>query len=317
MRTSSGGSMLTPDVMSAALGRVAAGAMGHGDVLSARSYEYEQVAVELRKLRIVVESAISADEADAAAYWKNLPHARTQGLVLIAGMHGVSRDVSGLGSRVLRRLAKVEKICSRRLEVHADVPRRLEADSDTWSRNKAEVDDKILRCQRLGGMTGWAGEARANYDAAVDVQRAALRELSGIMRSTSLGCLNGAALNRAVFFAVGKAVGRSRRLIRTERGMNAEYRRCVTAFDVLGDLRARIHDAIRGGVIAGSEEELSIEMERTVSMPNLLRPGFWPTGTSAVGTEPAPTDQGVTDNHRPAVPRVIRGPRNSLPNIIL
>lgn len=310
--------MIPGETMGGALERVMAG-LSKMEKAAVLAFEYSTLAADLTDLRSAVEQAITDDQKSANSFWTDLSRVLSHGLNFVAEKRRFDDQAHALVAKVNAALTNVESVCRHKLEPKAEAPKNLENDAKLWLAESVEVDAKRRSCERLQVVEGWTGEASERYGSAVLVQVSALTELSGVLTSTAQSCQTGANLNRAIFAAADKAIKRSTGIIRRTRvgGGSAHYVRCAQTLPELDQLLTQIHSAINGEVTAGSERELSHEMIRTLSMPNVLTPGRWPTGTGAHGVPPAATDRGVTNDGSDADINVDRGPGYCAPGVNL
>ena len=116
------------------------------------------------------------------------------------------------------------------------------------------------------------------------------------MQSTAAGARAGALLNRAIFYVVGKDVRLATGRINGAQGGGGGqyYTRTAKARNECNALLFELARAVSGEVAGGSSKNLSSELSNTISMPNLLKVGAWPTGTQGAGQSAADTSGGVT-----------------------
>lgn len=260
----------------------------------AKEYEYADVRADLLRLLAEVQRAQSLDVVDAANHWRRLELVVGPSPLLTA-----QRALFNTMGASLRQLSDqlaetVNQRCEADFGKHADVPARLMAEGRQWQRDQGELRTALGVVSALRKTPGWEGEAEQGYVATVQVQAVALKELCGIMESASQGCQTGATLNRAIFYVVAKSIRKATSTINGAGGGGPFHRRTQTTLWELNALLGKFASARNGSVAAGSANNLASQMVRTVSMPNLLQPGSWPSGMSAAGVLPARTDQGVT-----------------------
>lgn len=263
---------------------------------AAATYTYAQVEADLAELGDAVNVALAKDDAEAQAFWTKLSAVMPLTVLQIAAKALFQAQSAQAKAAVMADLSVLRVTCASLIGIHANVPDQLDEDVKTWTLNRTAVKKRIPRCKDLKSVSGWGGKDKINYDLAVDVQVEALQELEGIMASTAQGCQAGALLNRAVFFVVGKAARQATRTIGNAPGSTGVsfYRRTGAAQNALGVLGAEIQAAQSGDVAAGSANVLSSEIRKTITLPNLLQVGSWPSGTDKAGTTSADTEQGVT-----------------------
>lgn len=276
--------------------------MSAAEVQAASQYEYSGVQKTLGQLQAAVTAAKADDDAESRNFWANLITLVPPGKNRSAAaqfLNGLAGDAKAEADAAL---ADVMLICHSRIGIHAGVPARLLGDQATWLAIEKTVRSKVAECEGQKKVEGWDDAAKEQYDLAVTVQVNALVELQGVMASTAQSCYVGALLNRAVFFVVAKAIRNATGAIGSAGGfsLNPHYRRTRRATQALRTLRDEILAASGGEVAAGSANELSGELRNTLSMPNLLEVGGWPSGTDKSGLVPANTGQGVTSDGRDA-----------------
>lgn len=266
--------------------------------VAAGSAEYaDAVEPKLDRLDAAVKSAIAQDYAQAASFWTELGRVMKHPFTFLSERKRFYDEADARANEARDALTEVKLLCATKVGIHAEVPAKLRSDARQWLSRRGRVDDMAQRAVRLRDVSGWTGSAHDGYVAAATVQINALQELSGVMESTAQGCEAGAMLNRAIFFVVGKATDRAANRVESapSGGGDAGYfLRTVTARNECNALKAEIQQAINGTVAAGSANNLASQISNTIAMPNLLTPGSWPTGTSAVNTPPANTSDGVT-----------------------
>ncbi|MCC2593660.1 hypothetical protein LKO27_09615 [Tessaracoccus sp. OS52] len=270
-------------------------AFGAAEKVAASSYEYPQVQQELSELRAAVMSAIQQDDNEAESFWTDLSRLATHTVNFFSERNRFNREANAVKSQALQALGRVESVCAARVGVHAGVPAQLDSDAEGWQQRARKVRQMRNDARRLRDVAGWEGLAHDQYTAAATVQINALSELEGIMISTGNGCTAGASLNRAIFYVVGKSIRQAAARIRSTPGSGGGqyYRRTSTARNECSSLLGEIMRAAGGEVAAGSIQSLSGELAKTVSLPNLLRVGSWPTGTTGADTTPANTADAV------------------------
>lgn len=295
------------------------GGMTKAEQARVPEFVYSTLGAHLVDLRSVVEAKIAEDKQEADTFWTNLAR-----LVKHLGKYKQERDrfeeqAGKLVADVEDTLANIEKLCESQLKIHERVPEQLRNDAKKWKDHASQVRAKIFTARELQAkLPSWSGDVRNDYDATIGVQVAALSELEGVMKSTGTGCETGAILNQAIFFAVDKAVIKCASAIRPLSGGDGVYYvRCAGAYPELAALLTRIQAAIDGEVTAGTEEALSVELRNTVTMPHVLEPGRWPTGTGAAGIAPAATDSGVTNDGSDADLDVQGNPQFCIPGVDL
>ncbi len=180
-------------------------------------------------------------------------------------------------------------------DVRGLVPQQLDADSQGWGENGLALAEKMERCRALQEVPDWVGISQQAYAKAVQGQMSALEELAGVYESAARGCAAGATLNRAVFFAVSKAMIAATNRINTPHSGGGGYFfvRTAAARSELEQLLGKIKNAVGGDVAAGSVTILSGELRKAKSMPELLASGRWPSGTDYADVAPAKTGEAV------------------------
>lgn len=271
------------------------------EVEAAAQYDYSKVRQELERLDAAVVKAKGDDDAEASTFWAGLLEVVPPGPIRHKAGEALSNDATAAKAEADAARAEVHLTCAR-IGIHAGVPEQLMKDRATWLKNEKTTAKKIDECENQKNVDGWNDDGKVQYDLAVDVQVKALEELKGIMASAAQSCRAGALLNRAVFFVVAKAVRKATGVIGNAGGfsMTPHYRRTRAATQALRTLEEEIGVAVGGEVAAGSANALSGELRNTLTMPNLLEVGAWPTGTDKAGLDPAPTQQGVTSDGRDA-----------------
>lgn len=263
-------------------------------------YTFEMMREKVGFLRLALQRAISADKAEAAAFWTDVKRVGKYG-VLFAGREEKRFNAEGavLVARANDAMMRIEAKCDGKLRDNAPIPQRLLDDARQWERRAARVREMIGQCQGQRDILDWTGEAKNRYVETVMVQESALQELRGVMESTAKSCKAGAVLNQAIFMAVGNAAYEARERVEESlsAGWSSYFLRTANAIPVLEALEEQVDRAVSGEVADGSAINLSGEAESTVSaLPNLLVEGQWPTGTAAAGVSPADTAGGVTSD---------------------
>lgn len=276
------------------------------DAAAVDGFEYAKVEHQLKMLHAAVRAAIAADEADAHSYWTDIKSKVLDFLPFVSANEKFKSEADQLTERAKAELLLVEALCDSAIGAHKDVPRTLDGDQRAWRKNGRQVQAKIESIQNLPPMIKWRGDAKREYQATVSTQINAMKELEGIMVSTAQSCLAGAQLNRAIFLVVDRAIRMARGAIEDAPGSGflMFYRRTSTAIQVLEDLKQEVEEAARGSVADGSSNALRREHRNTINMPNLLRVGMWPTGTTGAYTKPADTAKGVRGDGKDADLRV-------------
>ncbi|TRY18074.1 hypothetical protein FOJ82_08430 [Tessaracoccus rhinocerotis] len=270
-------------------------ALGQAEQAAAGNYEYSQAREEISSLRAAVNAAIQQDEAEASSFWTELSRLGRHTFNYFSERQRFNQQAAQAKASALAALAQVENFCNSNVAPHANVPARLTSDAAEWTMRSRQVRAMYNRAKRLTNVEGWSGEAREQYSAAAAVQANALSELEGVMVSTAAGAGAGATLNRAIFYVVGKAVRVATSRIKSAPGSNGDqyYLRTATATNECRSLLFELAGAVSGKVAAGSANALSSELAKTITLPNLLEVGSWPTGTSAAGRAPANTGDTV------------------------
>lgn len=273
-------------------------ALSAAEVAAAGKCEYAQVEADLTRLEAAVKSAKDADDAEAASFWSKLLGTVLHVFDLEAERTRFEKQSLAMKNDATVALERIKATCKRHIGIHAPVPAQLIRDQESWIKNGMQVRSGLMKCRELRDVARWTDSANTPYKAAVDVQIIALTELEGVMASTAQSCAAGATLNRAIFFVVSKAIRHAAGIIETAPGSAGltYYRRTGRAIEVLGSLTFEIEGARGGEVAGGSANALSREIRHTVTMPNLLRVGTWPSGTNGADTAPAMTEKGVTSD---------------------
>lgn len=264
---------------------------------AAADYEFSEVRGEVSKLRRAVRDAIQRDENEASGFWFEMGRLGRHTLNYFAEKRRFEAQARMLKNQAFQALAAVERVIDSRVAPHATVPARLNSDAAEWDTRAQRVNAMQNTANRLRSVPGWSGDASGQYAMAATVQANALTELEGVMRSTATGARAGALLNRAIFYVVGKEVRLAAGRIDGAQGGGGGryYARTAQARNECYALVGALAQAITGDVAGGSSRNLSRELARTISLPNLLEVGSWPVGTSGAGTSAADTD-GVTPN---------------------
>lgn len=270
-----------------------ASGLSEEDVAIVSAVGYDDVARELPRLDAAVKAAIAADEAEALKH--SLGPDPVPGGQSLPGFSQFLSEGQERVTAVKDLLGQVMDRCAADLAVHALVPQQLDEDSQSWGYNGLAVAEKIERCQALQEVPDWVGISQQAYAQAVKGQMSALKELAGVYESAARGCAAGATLNRAVFFAVSKAIIAATNRINTPHRGGGEYFfvRTAGARSELEDVLSKITNAVGGDVAAGSVTVLSGELRRAKSMPELLASGRWPSGTDYGDVAPADTGDAV------------------------
>lgn len=265
---------------------------------AAASFDYSQTKDALDALGAAVDAAKQADDAEASSFWSDISRAVKHNVNFFSERERFYRDAARIKSGASTALASVEALCAGKIAPHAPVPAQLMNDARTWNRRASQVRSLQAEAEQLARIPGWAGDASANYSSAASVQVAALTELDGVMQSTAQGCVAGAQLNRALFFVAAKAIKQATARIKSSPGRSGDtyYVRTATAWSECEALVSQLRPVTTGAAAAGSITSLASECARTVTMPNLLSNGSWPTGTGAAGVPPADTRDGVTND---------------------
>lgn len=263
---------------------------------AASSYEYREARAEVRDLRAAVEAAIRQDDSEASGFWVELSRLGRHTVNFFSERQRFNEQAARTKAAAMTALELVEQFFENNVAKHAGVPAALEADAERWNANANKVRGLQNSAVRLLGVEGWDGDARVEYSTAVKVQVNALSELRGVMRSAGTGADMGAALNRAIFYVMGKKVRLTTNRIRSAPGSSGDqyYLRTAKAANECDALLIELLGALLGDVAEGSANTLRSELTRTVSLPNLLQEGAWPTGTGAANTSPADTGDGVS-----------------------
>lgn len=272
------------------------GAIESAEQAAAANYEFSEARAEVVKLRRAVENAIQRDENDASGFWFEMGRLGRHTLNYFAEKNRFEAEARMLKIQAFQALERVENLVEERVAKHASVPAHLNSDADGWDDRAERVKNMQQTAQRLQNVEGWSGDARSQYTTAAAVQSNALLELEGVMQSTAAGARAGALLNRAIFYVVGKDVRLAAGRINGAQGSGSGqyYTRTAKARNECGVLLFELAHAISGEVAGGSSKNLSSELSNTISMPNLLQVGAWPTGTQGAGQTAADTSEGVT-----------------------
>lgn len=271
------------------------GAIKSGEQAAAANYEFSEVRSEVVKLRTAVTNAMQRDESEASGFWMEMGRLGRHTLNYFAEKNRFEAEAAALKNQALQALQQVENFIDSHVAKHAPVPGRLEADALAWHRRAKGVSGMQQVAARLQNVEGWTGDARTQYTTAASVQANALLELEGVMKSAGVGASAGAMLNRAIFYVVGKDVRLAAGRIDGAAGSGGGqyYTRTAKARNECYALLGQLARAITGDVAGGSSQNLSRELTNTISLPNLLEVGSWPTGTSGAGRTAADTN-GVT-----------------------
>ncbi|GAB3810988.1 hypothetical protein GCM10028820_01460 [Tessaracoccus terricola] len=271
------------------------GAIKSGEQAAAANYEFSEVRSEVVKLRTAVTNAMQRDESEASGFWMEMGRLGRHTLNYFAEKNRFEAEARQLKNQAFQALQQVENFIDTNVAKHAPVPGRLVADAEGWDARAARVGEMQKVAQRLQNVEGWSGDARTQYTTAASVQSNALLELEGVMKSTGAGARAGALLNRAIFYVVGKDVRLAAGRINGAQGSGGGqyYTRTAKARNECYALLGELIQAITGDVAGGSSANLSNELRNTISLPNLLEVGSWPTGTSGAGQTAADTN-GVT-----------------------
>lgn len=284
-------------------------------VEEAQGYDFGKVTAPLDRLRAALEKAIEADKAEATSFWTEFSESVQKGLLYIPAYLQFRDEANALIAKAWAALMAVEGLVWRDLGQYATVPDQLDADARQWTLNSFRAREVEKACANQADVPGWAGDAKNEYVLAAIVQKNAMFELAGVMKSSAQGCSAGALLNRAIFLVVSEAITGAVMKIEGAQGRGTNrskdrFGRTATALSELEYLAEKIGKAVRGDVAEGSARNLAAELDNTVQMPNLLAPGTWPTGTQGAGVEPVDTASGVTSDGSDANTRVVPGRRN-------
>lgn len=262
--------------------------------------DYSEVESRLSELRAAVEQAMQRDDNEASGFWFELGRIAKHGFNYAAERARFYAQADALKSSTTAELVKVEHLCRSILGIHASAPAELLAAQQEWKGRANEVRAMQARARALqNGLSGWQGPSRENYETAAGVQVAALEELQGVMLSTGESCAAGALLNEALFFHFKEALSGAIRRIRSAPGAAGDqyYLRTATAKAECLALVSQLPKYRNGGPAAGSVSTLAKQCVTTITMPNLLQAGQWPTGTQGAGVDPADTSGGVPPDH--------------------
>lgn len=265
-----------------------------------QGYDYSQLEQRVSELRSAVQQAMQRDDNEASGFWFELGRLARHGFNYGAEKSRFYAQANQLKASAMAELVKVESGCATIIGVHAGVPAELMAAREDWNKRAREVSAMRARARSLqSGLAGWQGPSRTNYEIAAGVQVAALEELEGVMMSTGESCAAGALVNKALFFHFGQAVSQAASRIRSAPGASGDqyYLRTATAKAECLALVSQLPKYRNGGPAAGSVSTLAKQCVSTITMPNLLQAGQWPTGTQGAGVNPADTAGGVPPDH--------------------
>ncbi len=272
------------------------------------TYDYAEMHGHVEALGGALDAAIVQDRSEAQSFFTDLRRLAKHGTDYGAEAERFDRQANRLVALANVAMTSIMSKCNGKLLGNAPVPGRLEADAEKWKLRAYDAQLGEAECAKLIGLPGWTGKAQRRYDLAIGVQKEALHELMGVLKSTAQSCLAGATLNRAIFCAVGNGAVQARGRIADRQKYGASndmyYVRTANAIPILEAFDGLVDRAISGEVATGSADVLSGEHQSTVSMPNLLSEGQWPTGTSAAGIRAAATESGVISDGEDAKTRL-------------
>ncbi len=255
-----------------------------GQVKSGPAKDYgPDIASAVQSVEVACHSAVSADSREAAAVFAASALLGPAGAVASAALVAFESRAGGLTRSLIAAAEGLTHFVTHEISEHHQVPLVLSDDDIHWKELSARAQKVRLEARQLEKVKGWVGPDADEYAAAVRVQLAALGELSTVMNEVGNSCKEAGTANEIAFFQLIRLLKAAENTIRRDSrsGGSLLYTRTARGISVLQELMPQVAPTT---LAAYAEGTLKGDVAgQAFGSLDILRPDFWPTGTSAAG----------------------------------
>lgn len=246
---------------------------------------------QIKAADAALKTAIERDRSEAEGFWKDVIRRALNPLSYGEAQANFEIAVGNLKARAEGFIAQAQSTVTQRFGPHQNKPDQLDADAEDWISRSQEARKLASGLATMSPVDGWTGDAADEYGKAVQVQRNAMMELSGVMQGAGLGAKQGSLLNQ-VMFALGKntiEAAMNEADVDLPGGGDYYYRRTAWWGDVFQGVPDVLEQILGLTNLQAAIDLLNQQLDASLTVAQLLEQGSWPTGVDAADVPPGNT----------------------------